>query len=504
MNILLFNPPETHQLRGSVPAVLESNRGYNPPLGLLFIAGVLERLGHSVTVIDAQVEELTYKEVDKLIEATDYDLLGLTVMTFTLIDSLKVSEISKKHNPDTPVVWGGTHLHIYPEETASMPEIDYVITGEGEVAIAHLCEYLTGGREWTDVDGVGTTADGKYLFNRAAAPVEDLDSLPFPARHLTKYKKYNSILAKSNVVTTMFTSRGCPYKCSFCDRPALRPNFRFRSALSVVDELEECVKLGINEFIFYDDTFTVNRKRVSDICDEIIRRKLKIYWDCRTNINAINKDLLIKMHAAGCVGVHYGVEAGTKKIQKVLRKNLNLDKVQKMFDDTRAIGIKVMAYWIIGNPTETRADVEEGFRFLQKLNADFVHIGTLMPFPATEIYLTGLRKGIIKYDYWKEYAKNPDENFVAPHWPEIFSESELSELIVAGYKWFYLRPQYIFRRIMQIRSFSELWRNIKIGVGIVFMKSKEAIISRSSFFNFDSEESPGAGDPPGKKTALSV
>lgn len=484
MKILLVNPPKFNEIRCPTPDVLENNRGYAPPLGILFIAAILEQMGHDVSVIDSQVEEYSYEELEEIMKSAQYDLLGLTVMTFSLIDSINVTKISKKHHESVPVVWGGPHLHIYPEESARFPEVDYVVTGEGEVSIKLLVDYLSGNIEWEAVKGVGKVENDQYLYNGNPEMVVELDSLPFVARHLTPYKKYNSILTKGDVVTTLFTSRGCPYKCSFCDRPQLRPNFRARSAKNVVDEMEHCVNLGINEFIIYDDTFTVSKQRVHEICDDIIQRGLKIHWDCRTSINAMDQDLLNHMAKAGCVGIHYGVEAGTEKIQKVIRKNLKLDKVNKIFKMTKAAKIKTMAYFIIGNPSETLEDVEKGFKFLKTIKADFVHLTGLLPFPATQIYLEGLSNGIIKYDYWKKFAENPDPNFVTPHWPEYFTREELEQLIIRGYKSFYLRPSYISTRLQQIRSLGELRKNIRFGIALLVMKIKKHRYNERQHFDF--------------------
>lgn len=486
MKILLINPPRHNEIGGSTPTVLEKNRGFNPPLGVLFIAAVLERLEHEVRVIDCQVEEYTYAEVEEQIAAADYDLLGLTVMTFSLIDSKMVTELSKKHHPTKPVVWGGPHLHIYAVETAKFPEVDYVCAGEGEAATEQLVEFLDGRRDWADVKGIGrwNEADERYEFNGPGEAAQDLDSLPFVARHLTPYHKYSSILARGQTVTTLFTSRGCPYKCAFCDRPQLRPNFRARSAESVADEIEHCYEMGIDEFIIYDDTFTVDKKRVHAICDEIIDRGMKIYWDCRTSVNAMDEKLIEHMARAGCVGIHYGVEAGTEKIQKAINKNLRLDRVEEIFRITRKHGIKTMAYFILGNPTETREDIEEGFRFLKKVDPDFVHMTSLTPFPATEIYLTGLANGTIKTDYWKEFAINPTADFETPHWPEYFTREELNALIIRGYRAFYLRPKYILRRIRQIRSMHELAKNIRFGIGLVLMKMRRTSSEEEQLFDF--------------------
>jgi anaerobic magnesium-protoporphyrin IX monomethyl ester cyclase len=484
MQILLINPPRHYEIGGSTPAVLENNRGFNPPLGVLFIAAVLEQLGHSVQVIDSQVEEYDYDQVEAEIAKAEYDLLGLTVMTFSLIDSNMVTALAKKHHPDKPIVWGGPHLHIYAIETAKFPNVDYVCTGEGEVAIEQLTEFLSGQREWKDVRGIGHFENDRYEFNGPGESVQDLDSLPFVARHLTPYHKYSSILARGQTVTTLFTSRGCPYKCAFCDRPQLRPNFRARSAESVVEEIENCYEMGIDEFIIYDDTFTVDKKRVHAICDEIIDRGLKIYWDCRTNVNAMDESLIEHMARAGCVGIHYGVEVGTEKIQKVINKNLPLDRVGAIFALTRKHGIKTMAYFILGNPTETREDIEEGFRFLKKIDPDFVHLTSLTPFPATEIYLKGLADGIIKTDYWRELAINPRADFETPHWPENFTREELNALIVRGYRAFYLRPKYILRRLRQIRTFHELIKNVRFGIGLLVMKMRKTSSKEEDLFNF--------------------
>ena len=472
MKVLLINPPRINEIGGSTPEVLEKNRGQTPPLGILFIAAILEELSHDVQVIDCQVELYNYVQVEAIIRSAEYDLLGLTVMTFSLIDSKMVSQLAKKHHPERPIVWGGPHLHIYPNEAAHFPEVDYVCSSEGEMAIEHLVEHLSGHRAWEEVRGIGKEVDGKYHHNQSAVAVQDLDTLPVVARHLTPYRKYTSILAKGETMTTLFTSRGCPYKCTFCDRPALRPNFRARSAANVVDEIEICLSMGIDEFIIYDDTFTVDKKRVHDICDLIIDRGLRVYWDCRTNVNAMDEKLLEHMSRAGCVGIHHGVEAGTEKIQKQINKNLNLAKVAKTFRFTQKYGIKTMAYFILGNPTENRNDLEEGFKFLKEINPDLVHMTTLIPFPATQIYMQGLEDGIIKRDYWRDFAINPTVDFDLPHWPEYFTREELNDIVTNAYRDFYLRPSYILRRITQIRSMHELIKNIKFGIGVVFMKMR--------------------------------
>jgi radical SAM superfamily enzyme YgiQ (UPF0313 family) len=207
----------------------------------------------------------------------------------------------------------------------------------------------------------------------------------------------------------------------------------------------------------------------------------------------MDEPLIKHMAEAGCVGIHYGVEAGTEKIQKELKKNLKLDRVHDVFRTTQKYGIKTMAYFILGNPTETREDIEEGFRFLKHINPDFVHITSLTPFPATPIYEEGLRNGVVKTDYWRDFARNPTPDFETPHWPEHFTRDELDQLIIKGYKAFYLRPSYVWRRVRQLRSFHELAKNIRFGLGVLFMKMRKQRGGHQNLFDFDEKQAPSPG-----------
>jgi radical SAM superfamily enzyme YgiQ (UPF0313 family) len=320
------------------------------------------------------------------------------------------------------------------------------------------------------IQGLVFRDNGNIINTGIRPPIKDLDKLPFPARHLSPYKRYNSLLSKREISTTIFTSRGCPYQCSFCDRPHLGKQFRARSFTSVVDELEECTQMGIYDFLFYDDTFTVNKQRVIDICNEIIKRKLDISWDIRARVDTINEQILNSLKMAGCQGIHYGVEAGSEKILKVLNKCITIKEAKDVFELTRKYRIPILAYFMIGNPTETIDDIYTTFKVAKMLNSDYVHLTILTPFPGTKIYLDGLRNGIIKRDYWKEFAGNPTPDFVPPHWDEMFTRDELNNLLVKGYKSFYLRPSYIFKRVRRLSSFEEFKKKAFAGFKVCTMK----------------------------------
>jgi len=235
-----------------------------------------------------------------------------------------------------------------------------------------------------------------------------------------------------------------------------------------VDEMALCVKMGIEEIFVYDDTFTVDRQRVIDICDEIQKRDLKFIWDIRARVNTVDEEILMALKEAGCERIHYGVEAGTEKILKILNKGIALDQALKVFKMTKKIGISTFAYFMIGAPEETKEDILASIEFAKKLNPDFVQVTTLTPFPATKIYLDALASGQIKSDYWLEFAKHPVRDFKTPHWTKILSEEELQKLSTRFYKEFYVRPGYILKQLTQVRSLNELIKKSKAGLKIIF------------------------------------
>lgn len=471
MKILLINPPRYNEVIGNNPSIIEEERGFNPPLGLLYVAAYIEKYTeYEIAVIDAQVEQLDYSQLRQRIETVGADVVGITAMTLTIIDVLKTAEIVKKVNADTKVVLGGPHVNLFPKETIAKKNVDYLVLGEGEVVFKELMDGLNSGRNLSNITGIVYKEKGEIIIKGWRPHIEDLDRLPFPARHLVPYRKYSSLLSSGRIVTTMITSRGCPYQCTFCDRPSLGKKFRARTADNVVDELQTCYDMGIRHFLFYDDTFTVDKKRVLEICRKIIKRNLRISWDIRTRVDTIDEEMLERLKKAGCKGIHYGVEAGTKKILKILRKGISIPHLKTIFAITRRHKIEILAYFMIGNPTETKEDIEQTFRMMRTLDPDYVHLTILTPFPGTKIYSDGMEQGIIAKDVWREFAENPTADFVPPHWNEYFSKEELEKYLRKGYKSFYLRLRYILRRLMRLRSIGELKRKAIAGFKVIVMR----------------------------------
>ncbi len=464
MKVLLINPPSENLIGTNLPEMLEKARGHSPPLGIMYIASMLEKKGHKVEILDCQVEEFGHKEVEDEIRRRKPDLVGISAMTFTLIDAILIAKTVKRIDPGIKVAVGGSHVNIYPNETIKLEEVDYVVLGEAEFLFTEMVDNIDKPEKLKQTKGLLFKENGKVIYTGPVGLIEDLDSLPFPARHLTPYKKYSSVLSTRNLVTTMISSRGCPYKCLFCDRPISQKGFRARSAKNVVDEMEKCYEMGIDEFLLYDDTFTIDRQRAIDICNEIMARKLDIGWDIRARVNTVDMELLMRLSKAGCERIHYGVESGNQEILNILRKGITLEQVESAFRMTKNAGIEILAYFMIGSPRETRETIMQSINFAKKLNPDFVHFSVTTPFPATDLYDMGLKEGILPNDYWKAFAENPTPDFKPMLWEENLSKEELIELLRLAYKSFYMNPTYILQRIMKIRSPGEFAR--KAGAGL--------------------------------------
>lgn len=483
MKVLLVNPPRFHELIGKNPAVVEKHRGFNPPLGILSLAGYLElHSNHEVEVLDTQPPGWGYDEFKKILAAKDFDVCGITAMTFTLIDVIKTCRIVREVNPSCKIVLGGPHVHLFPDETIRVPEVDFLIQGEGEIAFADLLEKIDDPALLDTVQGIVYIDSAGTIVNKGiAASTADLDQLGIPARHKLDVGQYTSLLGRDSVITTMFTSRGCPYRCTFCDRPfsPVISGFRWRTAKHIVEEIEQCRALGISEAFIYDDTFTVRKDRVHELCDEIIKRKIKFRWDVRAHVNTVNADLLKHMAEAGCDRIHYGVESGNDRMLRTIRKNTDVARIKEAVKLTKATGMEVLTYFIIGQQTETASDIADSMALARELKPNYAHFTVFCPYPGTEIYMNGLETGIIKSDVWAEFARNPNPDFILPVWEENFTRQELREMLVKCYKSFYLRPTYVLRNLARIRNAGELKRKMRAGLSVLTMTPNQKVYDES-------------------------
>ncbi|MFA5124375.1 MAG: radical SAM protein [Patescibacteria group bacterium] len=462
--ILLINPAQFQPIAANQPEIYDKEIDYLPSLGILYLASYLKKFGnHEIKIADCGVENISYDGIGDIAKDFKPDIVGITALTFVLLDVIAIIKAIKTSFPGTLIVLGGPHPNLYPNETINLPGVDFIVLGEGEKPFKELIDNIDDREKLKTTPGLIFKLNGEIINTGHCELISNLDELPFPARQLTKYDKYFSIIAQKSPVTTMFTSRGCPYRCLFCDRPYLGKIFRARSAKNVVDEMAEIKKMGIEEIFIYDDTFTINRQRTIDICHEVINRKLEINWDIRARVNTVDEEVLHWLKIAGCRRIHFGVEAGTQKILDILKKDITLEMVEKVIGWTKKEGIETLAYFMIGNPSETLADIEQTIAFAKKIDPDYINVSITTPFPGTQLYDQALETGIIKSDVWREFAANPSTQFIPPLWTENFSRDELIGLMRQFYGSFYRRPKYIIKKLLAVKSWGELVRKAKAG-----------------------------------------
>jgi radical SAM superfamily enzyme YgiQ (UPF0313 family) len=324
--------------------------------------------------------------------------------------------------------------------------------------------------------------------------------LPFPAIELLEHKKYKNPFT-SAITTSLFTSRGCPFQCTFCDRPAMGRSFRYHSSDRIIKEIERFLNLGIRSFTFYDDTFTINRNRVIDICNRLIKKDIAISFDIRTRIDQMDRELLTLLKSAGCKRIYYGIESGSETVLRRIKKSLDLKDVHEKVLLTKKLGIEPLTYFMIGHPGETKEEMDETFKLIYKLNPKFITLSTLILFPSTPVYSEALQRGIIKRDVWYDFAKNPlsfvdnldpdghvqetsSVHFIPPFWEEHFSKEELRKIQTERLARFYLRPTYLFKSLLDIKGCDDFSRKFSFFrafiKGLVF-KKKEASLGKYKY-----------------------
>jgi len=449
-----------------LPEEVESGRGANPPLGLLYIAAAIRKFGRDeVEIIDAQAQDLDDAALERRIIAAKPHVVGVTALSFTMPDVMAVCAMAKKTGAMT--VLGGPHAHIYPEETARLEKVDYVLGGEGEYSFSDLLDSIRENDTPGDVPGVAWTENGKTYRGPEPDCIDSLDDIPFPARDMLDVHRYTSVLARTSPITTMMSSRGCPFRCIFCDRPHLGRKFRARSAAGVVDEMEQCLRLGIREFLLYDDNFATDHKRAMMITEEILRRDLRVIFDVRLRVTDLDDELAVALRRAGCDRVHLGVESGDPDILEGLRKGITIDDAIRAFGCARRAGILTLAYFLIGSPGETPDTVGRTIDLARRLKPDYVHFSLLIPFPGTDLYKLGIERNMWDGDPWLEFARSPRAGFEPPVWEENFSRAELVKLTSEAYRTFYRDPAYLWRRLRRVRNVGEALRQMKTGLRIL-------------------------------------
>ncbi len=442
-----------------------------PPLGLLCLAAyILEHTRHAVSVLDMPVMKMDQAGLEQYLSKARPDIVGISCLTNTLYDALETARTVKKVMPSTPVVVGGHHTQLYPKETIRQEPVDAIVLGAGEVPFTRLLQRFEETGHLQRLPGVITKHAALHDdLSSEIQCIDDPDSLPFPARHLTPYRNYYSATSISPPTTVVITSYGCPFRCIFCNTSRVQ-KIVAKSPLRVVDELSNCVSLGIREFTIQDENFAVHRSRVLAIAQEILRRKMDIVWSFKSRVDLVDSEMLRMVRRAGCDSIHFGVESGDPEVLMRIRKDITPDQVRHAFRLARNEGLQITAAFMIGFPGEDRARVLKTIDFALELDPNYVQFAITIPLPGTELYRMAFEKGLFTHDYWKEFAEHPRPDFQPPGWYEYFTQEELEELLDTAYRRFYLRPSYIWRRIKSLHNVSELKRNLRIGTRILLRR----------------------------------
>ena len=467
MKILLVNPPRANSIYSEVPTTVNAEINSMPPLGLMYLESHLAaHTGHQTQIIDCRAYGIDHEGLEDIVRREQPDLVGLTGHTHDLVDILMATRMCKRVRPDMQVWWGGPHVTSFPLESMHFPEVDGAIPKEAEVPFTQVVETLASGGDLSTVRGILFRRNGEVVQTPPAPIIEDLDSLPPPRREVLDVKRYYYLLGDEVTATSLISSRGCPYNCTFCNTPG-RKTWRHRSPVSVVDEMEACVRLGIKEIYFVDDTFNVDRERVDGICHEIIRRGLKVRWNFRARVNLLRGDQLALLEKAGCTRIHVGVESGTNEGMKGLRKQLTVDKVKEGFRLLKKTKMHTVCYFMIGCPHErTRQDVLDTIDFAIELDPDYVLFGIMTPYPDTDVFRDGVKRGILDADHWQRFILDPKPGFRPQMWTEHMSEAELNDLLETAFKRFYIRPKLMFKKLIEIRNIKDFARKLKAGWSI--------------------------------------
>jgi len=462
MKILLIKPPFSE-----IYGQFQSAATEYPPMGLMYVAAVLEKAKHDVKIVDMPAERVSEDGLGKILADFRPELVGITVVTPTVNYSFKLAELAKK-TAGCMVAMGGIHPTTMPGEVIANGSVDFVVRGEGEYTFLELAKILESKND--DLKkclGLTWKHEKKIVHNADRTMIEDLDELPFPSRRLVNLKNYHYVDAKAEPMTTVMTSRGCPGQCIYCDSKHLFGcKFRPRSAKNVADEIELLVnELKIREIHFLDDTFTLNRQRVEEICAEIKKRKLKFVWTCPNGVrvDTITKELLQTMKDAGCYGLAFGVESGDQQILNNVRKGTTLEKIREAFMLCKEVGLETWGFFMFGLPGETEATIKKTIDFAIELDPDVAKFHITVPYPGTELYKQWEAAGYLKEKDWSKYGIHVEPIFEMPS----VSSKRIMELHKEAYKRFYLRPKQMFKALRRMNSFARVKNNFAAGISII-------------------------------------
>lgn len=473
MKIFFIIPPSIHYIEPYAYVEADKNNVSRPPLGILYVAAEARRsLEAELRIVDLNVGGMSLGDLEQLLREEQPDVVGFSVLSFNLLNCMEVCKVVRQVSPRTLICFGGWHPTLYPEETLALGVADVIVIGEGERTFAELIQALgrrkdAGDDVFAGIKGVGyRTTDGALQINERRETIRNLDELPFPAYDLVDAGKYSHLLATTDNVVSIMTSRGCPQKCVFCD---LRGTpYRFRSPANILAEIRQCYERGVREFFIQDDNFTISRRRVLEFCRLLVDSGLAIKYKISSRVDHLDDEVVQALKASGCYRMYLGVESGSQAMLDYLEKGITVDQIRGAFALAQKHGIDCCAYVMIGIPPERRAEIDETLRLVQSIRPRHLQCSICTPMPQTHLYRQLMEEGAIAGDYWREFARRPDPSFRIRFASGVFSAEELRRMQNDIERSFYWSPRIIWREIRETRGLKGFVTKAKLAFRVLF------------------------------------
>jgi len=428
-----------------------------PPLGLGYIAALLEKNGFSVRIIDTDIEGLENRDFKNIFSGEKPQIVGITCTTPLYSNALEIAKIAK--DAGAKVALGGIHPTIKPKECIENPEIDFLIMGEGEKTFLEISNAVVSKKdspkELEKIRGIVFKKNGKPVYNKPRPLIDNLDELPFPARHLFKQQKYTYPAAQYSPTIPIMASRGCPGQCTYCcTKNVFGLRYRTRSVENVIAEIEEVIeKYGAREIHIWDDNFAVNKKYLLEFCRKIkekgIHKKVVFAVPQGLRVDQVDEESLRALKSINVYSVGFGVESGNQKILDLAKKGITLEQSRKAIALAKKTGFEVWAFFILGLYGDTRETMRQTIDFAKELDPDFAKFLILKPFPGTEVFEQLDRENLViekDYDKYGLYER-------PIHRLKQASPDDILEMQQIGFREFYLRPKKLLKQLLRIRSF---------------------------------------------------
>jgi len=448
LDLLLIYPPwAVLNKRGVLQNAL-------PPLGILSIASHCLKEGFSVEVLDVHANRLTEEDVIAALKEKQPRVVGISVLTNMVIPAHHIARLCKQVVPNCTVVAGGVHAEATPETMLKNSSFDLVGRGDGEDLMVEILQ----GKPYEDISGLSYRKGNRVINNRPRKVNKELDDYPMPAYHLVDFSKYFPALGSYHryPAINMLMTRGCPGKCTFCN--SAFTTLRSRSAKSMVEQIKMLrEEYGIRQIQFYDDTFTVAKKRVLEFCELLIKDKVDITWTAYIRADCFSEKMAEAMKKAGCHQVLIGVESGDDRILKSIRKPIDKKRYKKTVDIAHQYGLEVRGSFIIGSPEEDKESMQATLDFAKYLDVDLFQLNIMTPYPGTQIFQRAERDGLLLHQNWNEYGQGEvllkNKNLTA---------EQIYQFEKYAFKSFYLRPKQLLRQLRRITSFRQI-RDLFLG-----------------------------------------